>query len=72
MEYFRLGIGYREHRILTVSFTIKLLFFIVELALAIAFGVTTRGRRKNQAAVIEWGKPTSTNPQRHAIPNSPC
>ncbi|EER24744.1 hypothetical protein CPC735_000880 [Coccidioides posadasii C735 delta SOWgp] len=55
LEYLRLGIHYREHRILTISFWIKLIFIIVELALAIAFGVTGRGRgRKNQAAVIEW------------------
>ncbi|EEP82977.1 conserved hypothetical protein [Uncinocarpus reesii 1704] len=36
-------------------FWVKLTFIIVELALAIAFGVTGRGRgRKDQAAVIEW------------------
>lgn len=54
-EYQRLGIHYREHRILTISFWVKLAFIIVELSLAIAFGVLGRGWRKNQAAVVEWG-----------------
>lgn len=34
-EYQRLGIHYREHRILRISFWIKLAFIIVEIALAI-------------------------------------
>lgn len=54
LEYLRLGIHYKEHRILTISFWVKLTFIIVELALAIAFGVCTRGTRKNEAAVLEW------------------
>ncbi|KAK2738270.1 hypothetical protein FQN57_007133 [Myotisia sp. PD_48] len=54
-EYYRLGIHYKEHRVLVLSFWVKLAFIIVELSLAIAFGVTGRGQnRKNQAAVIEW------------------
>lgn len=55
LEYLRLGIHYKEHRILTFSFWIKLVFIVVELSLAIAFGVCTRGTRKDQAAVLEWG-----------------
>ncbi|KAK2750290.1 hypothetical protein FQN55_002437 [Onygenales sp. PD_40] len=54
-EYQRLGIHYREHRILAASFWIKLMFIFVELALAIAFGVLGRRRgKRNQAAVVEW------------------
>ncbi|OAX83625.1 hypothetical protein ACJ72_02012 [Emergomyces africanus] len=53
-EYQRLGIHYREHTILAASFWIKLAFIFVEIALAIAFGVTGKQGKKNQAAVIEW------------------
>ncbi|KKZ61002.1 hypothetical protein EMCG_04337 [[Emmonsia] crescens] len=53
-EYQRLGIHYREHTILAASFWIKLTFILVELALAVAFGVTGQQGKKNQAAVIEW------------------
>ena len=35
VEYWRLGIHYREHSILRISFWIKLGFIIVEVALAI-------------------------------------
>lgn len=52
-EYQRLGKKHREHRILRVSFWIKLVFILVELALAIAFGVFL-GRDPNTAAVLEW------------------
>lgn len=54
LEYLRLGLHYRDHIILTISFWVKLAFIVVELALSIAFGVTGRGHRKNQAAVLEW------------------
>ncbi|OJD13798.1 hypothetical protein AJ78_05780 [Emergomyces pasteurianus Ep9510] len=53
-EYQRLGIHYREHTILAASFWIKLAFIFVEISLAIAFGVTGKQGKKNQAAVIEW------------------
>ncbi|EEQ88670.2 suppressor Sfk1 [Blastomyces dermatitidis ER-3] len=53
-EYQRLGIHYREHTILAASFWIKLVFILVELALAVAFGVTGQQGMKNQAAVLEW------------------
>lgn len=56
-EYLRLGLFYRsQHRVLFASFVMKLTFIIVEIALAIAFGVT--GKHKNQrnaSAVLEWG-----------------
>ncbi|OJJ89537.1 Frag1/DRAM/Sfk1 family protein [Aspergillus glaucus CBS 516.65] len=55
-EYLRLGIFYRsQHRVLFASFVMKLTFIVVEIALAIAFGVT--GKHKNQmnvSSVLEW------------------
>ncbi|KAK0112882.1 hypothetical protein ONS95_014603 [Cadophora gregata] len=54
VEYQRLGIHYREHRILRVSFWIKLVFIFVELGLAIAFGVLNHQKKYNPAAVCEW------------------
>ena len=36
-EYQRLGIHYRGHRILAISFWIKLAFILIEIALAIVF-----------------------------------
>ncbi|KAG4430925.1 hypothetical protein IFR05_013599 [Cadophora sp. M221] len=53
-EYQRLGIHYRQHRILRMSFWIKLTFIFVELGLAIAFGVLGHQKRYNPAAVCEW------------------
>lgn len=35
IEYQRLGIKYRQHRILRMSFWVKLAFIIIEVALAI-------------------------------------
>jgi hypothetical protein len=42
---------------LFASFVIKLTFIIVEIALAIAFGVLGRkgSTKRNAAAVLEWG-----------------
>lgn len=58
IEYLRIGIFYRrEHRILLVSFFIKLVFVIFELSLAIAFGVcigSKKSSKQNPGAVIEW------------------
>lgn len=57
-EYLRLGIFYRsQHRILMVSFAIKLSFVIIEVGLAIAFGVCGQSNKKNlrnPSAVLEW------------------
>jgi len=53
-EYQRLGIHHREHRILRISFWIKLMFIFVELGLAIAFGVLGDKKHYNSAAVVEW------------------
>lgn len=53
-EYQRLGIHHREHRHLRISFWIKLAFILVELALAVAFGVLGDREKYNGAAVVEW------------------
>ncbi|KAF2090499.1 hypothetical protein K490DRAFT_33778 [Saccharata proteae CBS 121410] len=53
-EYQRLGIHHRQHRILRISFWVKLTFIFVELALAIAFGVLSDREEYNRAAILEW------------------
>ncbi|KAF7514126.1 hypothetical protein GJ744_004451 [Endocarpon pusillum] len=53
-EYQRLGIHYRNHRILRTSFWVKLAFILVEVALAIAFGVTTFRGNRDVGAILEW------------------
>lgn len=53
-EYQRLGIKYREHRILRISFWIKLTFILAELFLCIAFASTSWTGHRNTAAVLEW------------------
>jgi hypothetical protein len=53
-EYQRLGIHFRQHSILRYSFWVKLAFILLELALAIAFGVTQQKDMWNTAAVLEW------------------
>lgn len=53
-EYQRLGIHYRQHSILRYSFWIKLAFILLEVALAIAFGVLGNQKKYNAAAVMEW------------------
>jgi len=53
-EYQRLGIHYREHRILRISFWVKLAFILVEIVLAAVFVGTTFTHRRNVAAVFEW------------------
>ncbi|PSN65669.1 hypothetical protein BS50DRAFT_575645 [Corynespora cassiicola Philippines] len=54
IQYQRLGIHYREHSILAYSFWTKLAFIIIEVALAIPFGVLQRQDKYNEAAVLEW------------------
>jgi hypothetical protein len=44
----------REHRVLRISFWVKLTFVLVELALAIAFAVTNFRKMYNIAAILEW------------------
>lgn len=55
-EYQRLGIHYREHRILRMSFWIKLAFIFIEVGLAIGFGITLKNgnRNRNTAGILEW------------------
>ncbi|KAJ5224123.1 hypothetical protein N7468_008665 [Penicillium chermesinum] len=57
-EYLRIGIFYRsQHRILLVSFCIKLAFVIIEIGLAIGFGVCHQSSNKslkNPGAILEW------------------
>lgn len=53
-EYQRLGIHYREFRIIRLSFWIKLMFIFVELGLVIAFGVLADKNHYTAAAVCEW------------------
>jgi len=53
-EYQRLGIHYRQHRILALSFWIKLAFILVEAAFAIVFAATSWNNHENVAAVFEW------------------
>ncbi|RTE74443.1 hypothetical protein BHE90_011136 [Fusarium euwallaceae] len=45
---------YREHRMLRLSFWVKLAFILVEFALIIAFGVLSRQKKRDPAAVLEW------------------
>jgi len=52
-EFQRLGIKYRQHSVLRISFWLKLVFILVEIALAIVFGVCSY-KARNVAAVVEW------------------
>jgi len=57
LEFWRLGMHNRGTRALRISFWMKLAFFVVELGLAIAFGVTmqsSQGKLQNVAAILEW------------------
>lgn len=66
IEYGLLGLLYRkhehqsgvqthhQHRILIVSFAIKLIFIVIEMSLAIAFGVTEYHGSYNKSAILEW------------------
>ncbi|KAL9125825.1 MAG: hypothetical protein Q9217_005033 [Psora testacea] len=53
-EYQRLGVHFRQHRILRFSFWMKLLFVLLELLLAVIFIVCTFNSRQNVGAVFEW------------------
>ncbi|PSS00973.1 Frag1/DRAM/Sfk1 [Coniella lustricola] len=46
--------SHRQHRLLLASFIIKACFIVVEVALAIAFGVTEYTGKYNQSAILEW------------------
>ncbi|KAI4201081.1 MAG: hypothetical protein LQ350_003510 [Teloschistes chrysophthalmus] len=54
-EYQRLGVHFRQHRILRVSFWMKLFFILIEFCLAVVFvGTSFTDGHKNIAAVFEW------------------
>ncbi|KAK3181065.1 hypothetical protein K4F52_007606 [Lecanicillium sp. MT-2017a] len=53
-EYQRLGIKNRDHRVLRISFWVKLTFVLVEFVLAIVFAGTTFTKHPNIAAIFEW------------------
>lgn len=53
-EYQRLGIAHREHRILRISFWVKLTFILVEFCLAVTFAATSFTHNYNVAAIFEW------------------
>jgi len=54
-EYQRLGVHYRQHRVLRASFWIKLAFILLELCLAIAFAATFSSTdHQDVAAILEW------------------
>ena len=53
-EYQRLGIHFRQHRILRLSFWAKLVFVIVEILLAAVYAGTAWDDKQNVAAVFEW------------------
>lgn len=57
LEYIQIGRFYHpQARILIVSFAIKALFVVCELAVGITFAVCVKaGNKKNAAAVCEWG-----------------
>lgn len=53
-EYQRLGVHFRQHRVLRASFWMKLFFIIVEVVLAVVFVGTTFTTHKSIGAVFEW------------------
>ncbi|TGJ86169.1 hypothetical protein E0Z10_g2585 [Xylaria hypoxylon] len=53
-EFWRLGKSYRQHRVLRLSFWVKLIFVIVEVGLAVGFGVSSRLHNYDNAAIFEW------------------
>ncbi|KAI4103685.1 MAG: hypothetical protein L6R37_003691 [Teloschistes peruensis] len=54
-EYQRLGVHFRQYRILRASFWMKLFFILTEFCLAVVFvGTSFTDGHKNIAAVFEW------------------
>ncbi|KAI1462178.1 Frag1/DRAM/Sfk1 family-domain-containing protein [Annulohypoxylon moriforme] len=53
-EYQRLGKKNRQHRVLRISFWVKLTFVVVELILAIGFIATNFKGLYDSAAILEW------------------
>ncbi|KAL8914632.1 MAG: hypothetical protein Q9171_000813 [Xanthocarpia ochracea] len=53
-EYQRLGVHFRQHRVLRASFWMKLFFIIVEVLLAAVFIGTSFTSHRSIGAVLEW------------------
>lgn len=53
-EYQRLGIHFRQYRVLRASFWIKMAFIFIEVGLVIGFGVESYRHHRNTAAILEW------------------
>ncbi|EDN07640.1 predicted protein [Histoplasma mississippiense (nom. inval.)] len=53
-EYYRLGIHYQQHKIIFVSFWIKLAFIVVEMGLSIGLVVLRKRTKEDQAAILKW------------------
>ncbi|KAF3920673.1 hypothetical protein ABW21_db0207475 [Orbilia brochopaga] len=54
VEYWRLEKHHRWSRAIRLSFWTKTAFFVVELGLAVAFGVLLHEQKNNPGAVVEW------------------
>ena len=53
-EYQRLGLNFRQFRVLRFGFWVKLLFILVEICLAAIFVGCSFNKKQNVAAVFEW------------------
>ncbi|KAL9031486.1 MAG: hypothetical protein Q9196_000508 [Gyalolechia fulgens] len=53
-EYQRLGVHFRQHRVLRASFWMKLFFIIIEIIFTAVFVGTSFTTHKSIAAVFEW------------------
>ncbi|KAL9138678.1 MAG: hypothetical protein Q9175_000114 [Cornicularia normoerica] len=53
-EYQRLGVHFRQHRVLRLSFWLKLIFIVVEVIFAIVFAATMFDHQQNTGAIFEW------------------
>lgn len=61
IEYRRLGRTFTEHPVLKLSYRFKQAVVCIDIALAIAFGVTMFRKLSNAAAILEWR--TSLSPR---------
>lgn len=49
-----MGTDFPQHRVLLISFWIKLIFILFEIAMAVAFGACNFHKAYDEAAVLEW------------------
>jgi len=54
VQYQRMGVHFKNFGVLRLSFWLKLVFIVVEVGLAVAFGVLNKKKRWNNAAIVEW------------------